>query len=229
MGSELEKRGGGVEALKGLVKKGPSALDALRNQAIADANVQEALVLLLDASWSMDGLAGEGSYESALEASKRAAKALTDASQASHIGVIAFSSNVDLLTRVANKSIAMTVIDRISSNGRTSMKAGLLAAYEELDTAKAAYQVKRVILLTDGSPTDCMIDELFVIAKRAKEGKGYILDTIGFGAGADVAGLKLLAEAGGGVYSEASNAEQLVKSFIMLEAKTRGLLGAGAR
>jgi len=222
---------GGNESSKG-------SLDALRQQAReqkeAVASRDEALVLLLDASISMessstpytqaDAEQGKDWPPSKLDAAKEAACALLRLSRRSYTSVVGFSDFGIVLAPLSNRIRSIGAVQGMYTIGRTAMLSGLSEAYNVLAAVGGKYKVRRIILLSDGMPTDAEDHE--VIARAESIGRhGIIIDTVAFGEDADRDLMKAIARAARGIMCEADDVAKLIKVFKALEATKRGLLG----
>jgi hypothetical protein len=208
-----------------LVKKGSDALDHLRQAnalSFISQGIQESLVLMLDVSGSMGYKVdpNQGCYSTKCDVMKEAANKLILASSASMIGVVAFSTNSDVLCRVSDRNIALGALSQLKPDASTMFIPGLQSSRQECIRYKM--NVNRVIIMSDGCAAENSDEILEYIDKMAKD--GIIIDTVAFGHDADDTLLRAISDHGKGVYSLAINAQDLVKTFLQLEAKKRGLL-----
>lgn len=208
-----------------LVKKGSDALDFLKQSNSMQAmigGVQEGLVLLLDVSGSMASTVDpdQGNYHNKCDAMKEAAEKLIMASTASWVGLVAFNTTSDTLCRVSERNQALGALSQLQPTGGTRIVPGMKLAHEEINRCRM--NLNRVIIMSDGCAAESR-DEILALANLMKA-DGIIIDTVAFGMDADEALLKAIATQGNGVYKLAGSANELVKTFLQLEAKKRGLL-----
>lgn len=106
--------------------------------------------------------------------------------------------------------------------GGTSMGEALIFTWAWI---KSNANQCRIILLSDGWPTDMSNDE---ILDMARENANIPIDTVGVGAGSnsyDPMFLRQLSKITGGVFSQASSVAQLVDTVKKLSPEARPLLG----
>jgi Mg-chelatase subunit ChlD len=168
-----------------------------------------ALVLVIDKSGSMaeiqDG--GRSKMELALEAASTAVDFL---SERDSVGVIAFDSEpqtVVEITKVEDKKKIIKEILSIQAVGGTVMYPGIRQAYEWLQSSDA--QIKHIIVLSDGQSQP---GDFAGIAKSVSDA-GQTLSTIAVGRDADLPGMKMIADVGGGRFYATDRAETLPQIF----------------
>ena len=190
----------------------PGILEALRAQsARRSAPAHEALLLLLDGSSSMIG-ASWRDLAAAVEALAQASTAETCL-----LGLALFSDGADAVCPFqAPPGAIPSRLPTRPPGGGTGMREGLGLALR-LPWPEGAR--RRVILLSDGMPTSG--DPL--PAARELASAVTVLDTVGCGP-ADEVTLRALAAAGGGRYVFAPSARDLIRAFLALETRARGLL-----
>ena len=186
------------ESIEGLLRKGNSWLEGpslgrgnlehkplpLRSQpsrnGLRDGKPPEVTMLVLDNSASMDEW---DFYPSRLAGAKNAATKFllaacsTDADQ--HVGIVTFSTEAKLVaapTEVGNSVNDLTrALERIKTGNSTNIEAGLDLAREQMQEVMCLK--KKIILLTDGAPTD---GDSEAAAQRAKDA-GIVVKIIGIG------------------------------------------------
>ena len=167
-----------------------------------------ALVLAIDKSGSMmDGSWGVTRLELAREAACSALEVLNERDQA---GVIAFDDTgkwVVTLQNVTDVAAMQNQVRTIRLGGGTAFYSPMKMALEALRGANAQY--KHVIFLSDGEAGDTGYQDV----AREMADAGITLTTVAVGDGADYAGLKQLAETGGGRMYAAGPFDSLPKIF----------------
>jgi secreted protein with Ig-like and vWFA domain len=166
------------------------------------------LALVIDKSGSMmQADSGRTKMELALEAASTAVDFL---SERDTVTVIAFDSEpqtVVPLTKVENKKKIIADIQSIQAVGGTAMYPGIKQAYEALQASDA--QIKHIIVLSDGQSEP---GDFPGIAKTVKD-TGMTLSTIAVGTDADIAGMRNIAQIGGGRFYFTDRAESLPQIF----------------
>ncbi len=166
------------------------------------------LALVIDKSGSMmQADTGRTKLELALEAASTAVDFL---SERDSVTVIAFDSEpqtVVALTKVDNKKKIIADIQSIQAVGGTVMYPAIKQAYEALQASDA--QIKHIIVLSDGQSEP---GDFPGIAKTINEA-GMTLSTIAVGNDADIAGMRNIAQIGGGRFYFTDRAETLPQIF----------------
>lgn len=208
------------------ISKSRSNLESLKSSALQKRALYsepgESLVLLLDVSASMLGLADENDVDSKLNAAKKASLELIHSCDLSisEVGVCTFSKKAKLECYTASPlAILVESVKNISYESTTNITLGLELCREILGSSNR--KVRRVILLSDGkdSNRNGVLNEV-----QNYVNNDMIIDTIAFGGDADLELLKKISELTKGVFQEVYNAKDLVKSFKQLEYKVRGFL-----
>jgi Ca-activated chloride channel homolog len=163
-----------------------------------------AMALVIDRSGSMSGLP--------IEMAKAAAKATADTlANDDLLEVIAFDNQptrVVRLTAAKHRARIQGDIAKIQPGGGTEIFSALDAAYQSLSAARA--KRKHVILLTDGQANANGIRELV----QTMAAEGITVSSVGLGAGADQALLKMIAEeVGGGRFYPVPDPQSLPRVF----------------
>jgi Ca-activated chloride channel family protein len=177
------------------------AVEILPPQSMPDSRgMPAAICLLIDCSGSMKG--------KKIEYARDAAAQLVDRLQTDdYLGMVAFSDGVDIISgfeKVSDLDIILLKgkIQRMTASGNTEMYRGLGAAYEQImQLSKTAGKVvRRVILLSDGKPTDKVpADEYARLAARMRQ-MGISIFTLGLGKDYNEDLLAGVAESSGGIW-----------------------------
>lgn len=167
-----------------------------------------AAVLVIDRSGSMAG----DKIDSARMAADRFVRRL---SSSDRFAIVSYGTDVSVdmpLTRATSgaKAKAYRVVDMIEEGGGTNIDGGLLAARRMLARAKADGAVGRIILISDGRPTEGN-RSANVLARHADKLRdmGASLSTIGVGLDYNEDLMETLATHGGGRYHYLKRARQL--------------------
>lgn len=173
---------------------------------------RSAIVLVLDASGSMNANVG-GSFRSQQDiANAAAATAVRSLGEADLVGVIKFGNAASWVRELApnNDPEGITAaIESIGSGGGTNIPPALELARRALVNAEAA--VKHVIVLSDGQSQGA--DQLPDIAAQLAA-EDINLSTISVGDGADVDTMYAMAQRGGGVHYPVTNPSVLPRIFV---------------
>ncbi len=169
------------------------------------------LAVVIDRSGSMSGLK--------LAQAKQAAKHLVSLLRpADRLTVVHYGSDVKHLNgmraTVENKEQMLQYIDGIWDDGGTNIGAGLTTAKDLLLAAASDYKVSRVILISDGQPTEGVTDEgsLVQMAREIRQ-HGLTLSSIGVGNDFNENLMQAFAEVGAGAYGYLQDASQLATIF----------------
>jgi Ca-activated chloride channel family protein len=221
MGSELVKKSSG-----GLAAAVKADAQARR------VNVQESLVLVVDCSGSMGvPVDNRPSSMTKAKAAAEAASALIKASSPlSAIGAVAFSDIVHETVPIGHdrRKLVSAIQEFNRFSGGTFFYHAMVEAEKLIIAHSHASdaKVKRIILLSDGQDAYEYRSHLEGLLETFM-GSKILVDTVAFGADADLASLESIAKRTGGVMKEAKDAASLTKAFLALEAGVRGLLGKG--
>ncbi|MBL9039475.1 MAG: VWA domain-containing protein [Archangium sp.] len=169
------------------------------------------LALVIDRSGSMAGF----KLEHAKAAAKRLVELLTPADR---LAIVQYGSDVKVMSGVlattANKQRLSAYIDSIYDDGGTNLAAGLVEGAAQLRAAGPGFAVSRVILISDGQPTEGVTDtEALLKLARGARGQGQSLSSIGVGDDFNETLMEGLAELGGGAYAFLSDASELSNVF----------------
>ena len=175
------------------------------------------LVLILDASGSMWGqIEGQNKISIAKDVLKNLIGELPDDSE---VGLIAYGHNKkgdcdDIETIVQpgplDKAAINKQIDALNPKGKTPITDSVLMAF---DLVKANENATTVILVSDGIET-CGGDPCQAVKEAKEAGINFIMHVVGFDVGdVDVSELECAAQAGGGLYLSAQNADELTQAL----------------
>jgi len=174
-------------------------------------------LLILDASGSMRGqIDGENKIVIARRVMKNFVNKLGGATQ---IGLVAYGhrrekdcEDIEIITPLSalNKAALTQQIDGLNPKGMTPITGAIRKAFE---TVAAAPGATTIVLFSDGLET-CGGDPCQVVSKAKAAGTNFVMHVIGFDVGKEnVAQLECAAQAGGGLYLSAENADELAAAF----------------
>ena len=171
------------------------------------------VVLVLDASGSMWGRVGS---ETKIEAARKVVRSVigklpSDAA----LGLVAYGhrrkgdcADIEVLVPAgsADKTAIPDVVDGLNPLGMTP----ITASFEQAAKAAAATgKPGTIVLVTDGLET-CNADPCAAVRAAKAAGQDFVLHIVGFDvAKEDVSSLECAAQAGGGLYLPAENADEL--------------------
>lgn len=169
------------------------------------------LALVIDRSGSMSG------YK--LAQAKQAARHLIGLlNDQDRLAIIHYGSDVKSLPSLeataANRERMFQYVDGIWDEGGTNIGAGLSAGRYQLSTAQRTYGVNRLILMSDGQPTEGLTanEELTRMARELRA-TGLTLSAIGVGTDFNEDLMQAFAEYGAGAYGFLEDAAQLSTLF----------------
>lgn len=199
------------------------AFDILPPQVLeAGAGLPSAICLLIDRSGSMEG-------EKLDQAKAAAYQLLGQLQPVDYVGMVTFAREIDKVASVEEvKSMDIPAlkekIKKLEAKGTTELYKGLETAYQQvLRTSKAvANLVKRVILLSDGQPTDDVPDTEYVKLTRRMREMGISVLTLGIGPDYNEDLLGTIAENSGGVWRHIASPREIPDIFSrqLQETKT---------
>lgn len=169
------------------------------------------LAVVIDRSGSMAG--------QKLEQAKAAASHLVrQLKERDRLAIIHYGSEVrsleSLAATEANQSRMLQFIAQIRDDGGTNIGEALAAAQRALAPAHEQYKVNRVILITDGQPTEGMTDARGLVSEVKQIHGGRInVSAIGVGADFNENLLQQFAEYGAGSYGYLEDTSQLASLF----------------
>jgi Ca-activated chloride channel family protein len=169
------------------------------------------VALVIDRSGSMAG-------EKLFQAKQAARKLVEQLGDADRIAVIHFGSDVRTFQGAratgSTKEQLLQYIDGIEDEGGTNISDGLDAGKVELLKAHGEYQVNRLILMSDGEPTEGATapGDLLQLAREI-HAQGVTLSAIGLGTDFNEDLMQSLAENGSGAYAYLRDGTQLATIF----------------
>ena len=193
----------------------------------------ETLVLLIDASGSMDESLGfmKSKMSATSEAIGRLLNSKAKSKERDLVGLVTFGEECELVSEPTDDFDLLIRRSRgIATCGRTAMFEGLEYTLELLEESAG---LRRAILLSDGCPTTTGDGLVLELARKAKS-MGVVIDTIGVGGGAkqkisyDEPLLRRISEITGGKFIPVSKVRALEEELVSLsDSKKIPLLTAG--
>ncbi len=220
LASWVEQRGGGLLFIGGPALSDPSPdrpdyrhTELERVLPVTfdrEDEAEVALLVVLDRSWSMNGLA--------MELSKTAAEAAANTLEPMHlVGVLTFNNqptwDVPLARLRDARATLHDAIARIQASGPTDIYVALTQAYDALASVPA--RARHLILLSDGQTQPADFEGLMRKMTEAR----VTVSTVALGVEADVALLGNLAAWGGGRSYAVQDAKTVPEIFVK-EAKS---------
>ncbi len=167
-------------------------------------------VLVIDRSGSMAG----DKIEAARNAAERFVRGMNDGDQ---LGIITYGTDVSVDYAIstldhANRNRALDVVRRIEEGGGTNIDGGLMAAKSALAKADLSGRVGRVILVSDGRPTEGDRREATLTGHVARMHEAAVTtSTIGVGLDYNEDLMEHIAVEGGGRYHYLRNGAQMAQ------------------
>jgi Ca-activated chloride channel family protein len=169
------------------------------------------LALVIDRSGSMSGFK--------LNQAKQAARQLvSQLTEADRLAIVHYGSDVKEMDGVMatpeNKARLLAFIDGIWDDGGTNIGAGLTRGRDLLLAAKSDFRVNRLVLISDGQPTEGVTDfgGLTSIVRDVRSA-GVSVSSIGVGEDFNETLMEAIAEVGAGAYAYLQDASQLASIF----------------
>ena len=169
------------------------------------------LAVVIDRSGSMSG--------QKLQQAKKAARQLVRQLQESdRLAIVHYGSDVKVLPGIVataqGRERMADYIDGIWDEGGTNIGAGLVAARSQLLPSAAEYRVNRIILISDGQPTEGLTDDrdLTGLVKEIRR-EGITVSAIGVGTDFNEDLMQTFAEYGSGSYGYLQDAARLAALF----------------
>jgi len=180
--------------------------------AAGTARHAASVVLVVDTSGSMAQDEKIGAVRHAV------ARFLEQLHDDDHVGLVAFDSSARVLLELARvgdvRSRALALVGTLQPSGGTNLHAGLLRGIALARTRLLSRGVDRVVLLTDGLPTDGeRAPEAFDALVRDAVAGGVHVTTIGVGRAIDDALLSRIARSSGGAYHYVDRADEVERVF----------------
>jgi Ca-activated chloride channel homolog len=184
-------------------------IKAVEQQGSARSPVN--LALVIDRSGSMSGFK--------LNQAKQAAKALVGQLRSEdRLTIVHYGSDVKAMEGIfvtpENHDRLLAYIDGIWDDGGTNIGAGLSTGRDLLLKAKHDFKVNRMILISDGQPTEGITDHgsLTSIVREVRQA-GISVSSIGVGTDFNEQLMESFAEVGAGAYAYLQDAAQLQQIF----------------
>lgn len=183
--------------------------------AVATESLPVNVCLLIDRSGSMAGKKLDN-------AKKGAFKLINQLESRDYAGIVTFESKVDVVVpgqHVTDSNMFETKIRNISLGGTTEMHKGLEAAFAELKKPIQTYYsagkepVRRIILLSDGQPTDGRSESEYRRLAREMREKGISITALGIGKDYNEDLLSEIAEDSGGMWYHISSPDDIPDIF----------------
>ncbi len=169
-----------------------------------------AAALVIDRSGSMAG----DKIDAARLAAERFINGLADGDM---LALVSYGSDVTVdmpfaTVDSATRRSALAIVRRMEEGGGTNIDGGLLAAQSQLRSANIAGKVARVILVSDGRPTEGdRRSETLAAHARSLRDAGFTTSTIGLGLDYNEDLMEQLATVGGGRYHYLKTGAQMAK------------------
>ncbi|NTX04197.1 VWA domain-containing protein [Myxococcus sp. CA040A] len=169
------------------------------------------LALVIDRSGSMSGY----KLAQAKQAARHLVGLLRDEDR---LAIVHYGSDVKSLPSAqatpAQRERMLQYVDGIWDDGGTNISAGLSAGRYQLSTAQEGYGVNRLILLSDGQPTEGVTDDEGLTRQvRELRATGITVSAIGVGTDFNEDLMQGFAEYGAGAYGYLEDAGQLAALF----------------
>lgn len=198
-------------------------MDLDATEVTAQERAPMAIALIIDRSGSMAG--------PKMRQAKLAAKALVERLEdRDRLALITYSSDyavdVDLTPLKGQRARILRSIDDMLDGGGTNLAGGLTAGLKALASADPSL-IRRVILLSDGNANQGLTDPTAIadIASSARQ-DGITISSLGIGVDFNEDLMTSIAQAAGGSYSYARDAQAI---SIALDKELQGLLRLAAR
>ncbi|MFO0597299.1 MAG: VWA domain-containing protein [Myxococcaceae bacterium] len=169
------------------------------------------LAMVIDRSGSMSGF----KLNQAKQAARQLVAQLNDADR---LAIVHYGSDVKsldgMLATPANKEKMLTFIDGIWDDGGTNIGAGLATGRDLLLSARGDFKVNRLILISDGQPTEGVVEfEQLTAQVRDIRALGMSVSSVGVGDDFNERLMQAFAEVGAGAYAYLQDASQLAAIF----------------
>ncbi|MCP3163786.1 vWA domain-containing protein [Myxococcus qinghaiensis] len=169
------------------------------------------LALVIDRSGSMSGY----KLAQAKQAARHLVGLLRDEDR---LAIVHYGSDVKSLpsaqATAAQRERMLQYVDGIWDDGGTNISAGLSAGRYQLSTAQEGFGVNRLILLSDGQPTEGITDDEGLTRQvRELRATGITVSAIGVGTDFNEDLMQGFAEYGAGAYGYLEDAGQLAALF----------------
>ncbi len=184
---------------------------------VSSAEVNPAVMIILDASGSMWGSAGK---ETKIEAARKVlSQVVPGLPQTLDVGFMAFGhrrtgdcGDMEILVPLGsgNREEILEKAKVVNPKGKTPLA---LSVERMAETLRERDGETTIILVSDGKDT-CSADPCETVEKLRKSGIRFVLHVVGFAVQEDVRQqLECMAKAGGGAYYSAEDADSLLGAF----------------
>lgn len=169
------------------------------------------LALVIDRSGSMSGFK--------LNQAKQAARQLiSQLTSSDRLSIVHYGSDVKsmdgLMATPENKQRLLAFVDGIWDDGGTNIGSGLSTGRDLLLAAKSDFRVNRLVLISDGQPTEGVTDFAGLTSiVRDVRSVGVSVSSIGVGDDFNEQLMEAFAEVGAGAYAYLQDASQLASIF----------------
>lgn len=176
---------------------------------VVNTSAERDVVLVLDASGSMDG--------TPLNETKKAATKFVDTvlEQSANIGIVKYDDEAEVVSQFSTDGNALkSAINNIGTGGSTDIEDGLSTAESMLSSSSGSKKI--IVLMSDGEPNDGKVgEELIAYADELKKKDIYIYTLGFFESLGDKTSAQYLMEkiASDGCHYEVSDADSLVYFF----------------
>ncbi|MFN7172118.1 MAG: vWA domain-containing protein [Fimbriimonadaceae bacterium] len=187
-----------------------SAPDFLPKGAVGRMKTPTNVILVLDVSQSMTG--------NPIESMKEAACYVVDLlSPDDLLGIVTFSQQAFVLMpvqKVVDKNAIKSGIRQLQPEWTTNVSDGLMRAHEQAMLGRELNRASRILLFTDGEPTDGLTDfpALVDLAGTVKD-QGVGISLLGFGQDYNEELLVSMARRGGGNFYHISRTDLMAEVF----------------
>ncbi|ATB34892.1 hypothetical protein CYFUS_000299 [Cystobacter fuscus] len=213
------------------VRTGPSEAHALftvrANSLPTQRRMPVNLALVIDRSGSMRG--------QKLADARRAARMLVGRLETGdRLALVHYGSDVHVQPSEeitpASRDRMISFVNSIDDEGGTNLSGGLEAGAEALRPHVKDYRVSRIILLSDGEPTEGIVDEARLGRLAADyQHEGIAVSGLGVGEQFNERLMRGLAEQGGGFYGYLQDSERLAEILGRELKQATGTLARGVR
>ncbi|MFY0562815.1 vWA domain-containing protein [Archangium lansingense] len=202
-----------------------AVLTARADQPREVKRVPVSLALVIDRSGSMRG--------QKLTDAKQAARLLVQRlGEEDRLALVHYGSDVrvfpsQLVTDEARQQM-LAFVDAIEDEGATNISGGMQAAAQELRPYVKSFRVSRLLLLSDGHPTEGLVEdrELLQLADNYQR-EGMTVSGLGVGDEFNERLMRGLAEQGGGFYGYIQDSEKLADILRRELEQAAGTLARG--
>ena len=190
-----------------------------------EKRVPVSLALVIDRSGSMQG--------QKLTDAKRAARLLVQRLGAEdRLALVHYGSDVRVFPsqQVTDevRQQMLDFVDTIEDSGATNISGGLQAAAQQLSPYVESFRVSRILLLSDGQPTEGLVEdaELLKLADTYQR-QGMTVSGLGVGDDFNERLMRGMAEQGGGFYGYIQDSEKLAEILRRELEQAAGTLARG--